>query len=81
MAMPDGRVINSMTSLKEAMKQDKEKILKGIIGKLISYAIGQEVTVGDRPYIDDVYELITPHDHSLRAAIHSMITHPEFARK
>ena len=77
MAMPDGRIVNSMTSLKKAMMQDEEKIVKGIIGKLISYAIGREMTVGDRSYIDDVYDLITPHDHSLRAAIHAMVAHPE----
>ena len=35
---------------------DKERILKGIIGKLISYAHGREVTRADRPYVDAVFQ-------------------------
>jgi hypothetical protein len=60
---------------------DKEHILKGIIGKLISYAHGREVTRADRPYIDAVYQFSKSHNHSLQVAIESIVAHPEFGRK
>ncbi len=81
MALTDGRVVRDMASLKEVLKQDREAILKGILGKLISYGLGRETTVADRPYINAVYEQIAPRDYSLRAAVEAIVTHPEFARK
>ena len=39
--------------------EDKEKIIKGLIEKLISYAHGREVTVADRPYVNDVFDSIS----------------------
>ena len=60
---------------------DKERILKGIIGKLISYAHGREVTRADRPYVDAVFQSVAEQNNSLRAAIHAIVAHPEFGRK
>jgi hypothetical protein len=60
---------------------DKERIYKGILGKLISYAHGREVTRADRPYINSVLQASQKQNHSLRAAIHAIVAHPEFGRK
>jgi hypothetical protein len=73
--------VRDLPTLKAALMADKERILKGIIGKLISYAHGREVTRADRPYIDSVLQAAQKQDHSLRAAIHAIVTHPEFGRK
>ena len=81
MKLPDGREVRDLPSLKQALKSDKERILKGIIGKLISYAHGREVTLADRPYIDAVYQVSKSRNYSLRAAIEAIVAHPEFARK
>lgn len=81
MTMSDGRVVRDMPSLKRAMLEDRERIVKSIIGKLVSYGVGREITVLDRTYIDEVYSQIGPRDHSLRAAIKAIVTHPAFARK
>ena len=81
MEMLDGRKVYDMKSLKAAMLEDKEKILKGILAKLISYGIGRDTTIADRPYIDEVYHKIQPQDYSLRAAIQEIILHPEFGKK
>jgi len=79
--LPDGRVISSMKSLKEEMMKDREKVIKGIIGKLISYAVGKELSVADRPYIDDVYQKISSKNFSLKAAIVEIASHENFRRK
>lgn len=81
MKLPDGREVHDLPTLKVALMADQEQILKGIIGKLISYAHGREVTLADRPYIDAVYEAAKSRGYSLRAAIEAIAAHPEFARK
>ncbi|MDB4794702.1 DUF1592 domain-containing protein [bacterium] len=81
MKLPNGREVRDLPTLKAALMADKELILKGIIGKLISYAHGREVTLADRPYIDAVYQVSKSHKYSLRAAIEAIVAHPEFGRK
>jgi hypothetical protein len=81
MKLPDGREVRDLPTLKAVLMADKERILKGIIGKLISYAHGREVTRADRPYIDAVFQAIQKQNHSLRTAIHAIVAHPEFGRK
>jgi hypothetical protein len=81
MKLPNGREVRDLPTLKAALMADKEPILKGIIGKLISYAHGREVTRADRPYIDAVYQVSKSHNYSLRAAIHAIVVHPDFGRK
>jgi len=80
MKLPNGREVRDLPTLKAALMADKERILKGIIGKLISYAHGREVTRGDRPHISEVFESIVQEDFSLRAAIHAIVAHPAFGR-
>ena len=81
MKLPNGREVRDLPTLKAALMADKDRILKGIIGKLISYAHGREVARADRPYIDAVFESIAKEDFSLRAAIHAIVGHPAFGMK
>jgi hypothetical protein len=81
MKLPNGREVRDLPTLKAALMADKELILKGIIGKLISYAHGREVTRADRPHIDAVFQATQKQNHSLRAVIHAIVAHPEFGRK
>ena len=81
MKLADGREVRDLPTLKAALMADKERILKGIIGKLISYAHGREVTRADRPYIDAVFKSAAKQNGSLRAAIHAIVAHSEFGRK
>jgi hypothetical protein len=81
MKLPNGREVRDLPTLKAALMADKERIFKGIIGKLISYAHGREVSLADRPYIDAVYQVSESHKYSLRAAIGAIVAHPEFGRK
>lgn len=81
MKLPSGREVRDLPTLKAALMSDSELILKGIIGKLISYAHGREVTRADRSYIDSVFDSIAGDDFSLRVAIHAIVAHPEFGLK
>ena len=81
MKLPNGLEVRDLPTLKAALMVDKERIFKGIIGKLISYAHGREVTRADRPYIDAVFKSAAKQNNSLRTAIHAIVAHPEFGRK
>ena len=81
MTLPNGREVRDLPTLKAALMADKERILKGIIGKLISYAHGRDITRADRPHLDAIYESIASKEFSLRAAIHAIVAHPDFGRK
>ncbi len=81
MKLPDGREVRDLPTLKAALMADRKRILKGIIGKLISYAHGRKVTLADNPHIEQVYKSIAQEDFSLRAAIHAIAAHPAFGKK
>ena len=81
MQLPGGREVRDMLTLKDALMEDREHILKGIIEKLISYAHGREVTLADRPHVDAIYESIAEQDFALRAAIHAIVAHPAFGQR
>ncbi|MEE2641353.1 MAG: DUF1592 domain-containing protein [Planctomycetota bacterium] len=81
MKLPNGREVRDLPTLKAALMADKERIFKGILGKLISYAHGREITRADRPHVDAVYESIAQQEFSLRAAIHAIVAHPAFGQK
>ncbi|RMF38485.1 MAG: DUF1592 domain-containing protein, partial [Planctomycetota bacterium] len=81
MTLPNGREVRDLPTLKAALMADRERIFKGIIGKLISYAHGRQISHADRPHIDAVCESIAQRDYSLRATIHAIVAHPAFGRK
>ena len=81
MTLPNGREVRDLPTLKTALMADKKRIIKGIIGKLMSYAHGRELTLADRPHLEAVYESTAEKDFSLRAAIHAIAAHPAFGRK
>lgn len=76
--LPDGRQIRSMTELKAVLREDREIILKGILSKLTSYAVGREMGVRDEAMIDEIYQQIAAEDYSLRSAIHAIVAHETF---
>lgn len=63
---------SNLLTLKAALMEERELILKGIIEKLTSYAQGREVTRADREHVDAVLESIDEENDSLRAAIHAI---------
>ena len=77
----DGRTLDSMRSLKRILMADREKVLKGILSKLIAYSTGRPTGVLDEAFVNDVYEQIAPNDFSLHDAIVAIANHPDFRRK
>ena len=78
--LPNGAKASDLKSLKAAIMQDREKVIKGIIGKLISYSTGKESSFSDRPYIEEVYTKISKKDFSLREAVIEIVSHENFLK-
>ena len=55
MTLPDGREVRDLPTLKAALMADKERILKGMLEKLISYAHGREITRTYCLHVDEVF--------------------------
>jgi hypothetical protein len=79
--LPDGRTLDSMRSLKRIMLEDRERVLKGILSKLISYSTGRPPGLQDEEFVDEVYSQIAPQEFVLREAIIAITAHPGFRRK
>jgi hypothetical protein len=77
----DGRKLDSMRSLKQILMEDREKVLKGILSKLITYSSGRQPGVQDETYVDEVYDQIGKGDYIFRDAIIAIVTHPDFRRR
>ena len=70
-----------MNELKSVMMEDREQIIKAILAKLASYALGREIGIRDEAMVDELYHRVAKDDDSLRAAIHAIVGHASFARK
>ncbi len=81
MALRDGRVVGDMASLKRVLLEDREEIVRGVTGKLISYAVGRELTVLDRPFIEEILAETEESGHALREIVKAIVAHPVFGRK
>ena len=79
--LTDGRQISSMTDLKGVMMDDRDQIIRGMLAKLASYALGRELGVGDEAMIAEIHQEIAEKDYSLRAAIHAIVKHSSFGHR
>lgn len=79
--LPDGRSVGSLSELKAVLMEDRVEVIKGIMAKLASYALGREIGIRDEAMIDEIYEQVADSDYSLRAAIHAIVAHDSFGRR
>lgn len=79
--LADGREISSMTDLKAVLMDDRQKIIKGILSRLASYALGREIGIRDTAMIDEIYSTIADQNFSLRAAVHAIVAHDAFGQR
>lgn len=77
----DGRQVSSMTELKAVLMEDREQVMKALVSKLASYALGRELGLRDDGMIDDIYRRIGKKNYSLRAAIHEIVAHEAFGKR
>lgn len=60
--MPDGSQIASPADIKQFVMNDKELFVRTMVEKLLSYALGRELTPYDRPVIAEISEKVIADD-------------------
>ncbi len=67
--MPDGTKITSPADVKAVLMRDKELFAKTFVSKMLSYALGRELTPYDRPVIADLTREVMETDGKIHSAI------------
>ncbi|AMV31431.1 hypothetical protein VN12_04885 [Pirellula sp. SH-Sr6A] len=52
--LPDGTLIQGPVELKKAIRKQEDKFLNCLAGKLLTYAVGRELTIADEPTVREI---------------------------
>lgn len=66
--MPDGTQFSSPAELKKALLSEKDLFAKNMVERLLSYALGRELSPFDRPTIDRITKKVTAADARMQTA-------------
>lgn len=66
--LPDGTKFSSPAELKKALMSKKELFAKNTVKKMLSYALGRELTPFDRPTIKDITDKVIADDGNIQTA-------------
>jgi Protein of unknown function (DUF1592)/Protein of unknown function (DUF1588)/Protein of unknown function (DUF1587)/Protein of unknown function (DUF1595)/Protein of unknown function (DUF1585)/Planctomycete cytochrome C len=79
--MPDGTPINGVQGLQEQLLKQQDRFFTVLASQLTSYAVGREVSFGDKPAIQHDVAAMQHNGHTLRALVHAIIVSPPFLNK
>ncbi|MEK6234762.1 MAG: DUF1592 domain-containing protein, partial [Planctomycetales bacterium] len=77
----DGREIHGFDGVKKLMKADKDRIIKVVIGKLFTYALGRENGVHDRPTIDAIYDATANDRNRMQDVVLELVASDAFMKR
>ena len=66
--MPDGSDFGGASELKSALLTQKEKFAKTMVSKILTYAVGRDLTPYDRPVIKEITDKVIAADGSIHTA-------------
>jgi hypothetical protein len=79
--MPDGTEIVGVAGLQEAMSAQEDKFLGALASRLMTYALGRELGLADRPTVDAVVAEMKQNSTTVRALIKAIVSSEAFATK
>ncbi|MCC9608499.1 DUF1592 domain-containing protein [Blastopirellula sp. JC733] len=79
--LPDGTKIDGIESLQAALLENQDLFLRCLSEKMFTYALGREMSIVDRPQIDEAVAAMKSSDKSLRSLIHAVVHSPSFQSK
>ncbi|QDT16250.1 DUF1592 domain-containing protein [Alienimonas californiensis] len=79
--LPDGTAFVGVEGLQNALMQQEDLFLKCLAGKLLTYALGRELGVSDRPAVDAAVAQMRAEGGTLRALIHHVAASEPFRTK
>jgi mono/diheme cytochrome c family protein len=79
--MPDGTPIDGVDGLRDALVAKKSQFHQALASRLLTYALGRELSVADRPAVLAAARAMEQNGHSLRALIKAVVASPVFQSK
>ncbi len=79
--LPDGTLINGVDDLQQALLKREDLFLKCLASKLLTYAIGRELSIADQPQIQQLVSKMKSEKYTLRSLIHGIVQSKAFQTK
>jgi mono/diheme cytochrome c family protein len=79
--LPDGRGIDGVDDLRRALHEDDAHFLPAVASKLLTYALGRELGLADRPVVEACVEAMRAEGMTLRALVKAIVASEAFATK
>lgn len=76
--LPDGTRVDGPIELRRALRVQEDKFLRCLTQKLLTYALGREMTIADEPVIKQIVAHTKQHDYQLREMLKAIITSEAF---
>jgi hypothetical protein len=78
--LPSGEKFDDIRHLRTLLIERHELFTRNLTEKLMTYALGRELEIGDRPAIDELLAELAEKNGGLRDLIRSMVTSEPFTR-
>jgi hypothetical protein len=75
---PEGTEIPGLPGLRAYLDRNRRKVLHHFCRKLLGYALGRAVTVGDEPLLDEMYDDLKTNDWKVAVLLERIVTSRQF---
>ena len=69
----DGKPFRDIREFKQLMLNDKNQLARGLVRKLLTYAIGRRIGFADRPAIERIVNRTSQHGYGFRTLVHEVV--------
>jgi hypothetical protein len=79
--LPDQRRFHNVQEYKRLLLDQPDPIARSLCEKLMIYALGRGLTVGDRPVVDRIVHRVQAENYGFRTLIHEIVASEPFVTK
>ncbi len=79
--MVDGTALSGPQDLRAALLSRSDAFVSTFTERLMTYALGRELTAADMPVVRNVVRAAAPQDHTLRALVHGIVASDSFQKR
>ena len=78
--LPNGKLINGALELKRSIREEEDAFLRCLTVKMMTYALGRELTLGDQPLVNQVVKEVKAKENRLDELIQLIVQSAAFRR-
>ncbi|TVS14419.1 MAG: DUF1592 domain-containing protein [Planctomycetaceae bacterium] len=79
--LPSGREFANFAEFKESLVEQKERYLRGLTEKMMTYALGRTLEASDRPAVESIVEQMKQNQFTIRTLVAGIVTSHPFRTK